>query len=145
MSQWSVGSLRTLLWSPALHHSHPAVHSECMTDDVAGCRTTKKQHGGGNLVGRAGTSDGVVLGNLGNGALHHRLHLRVITHVTPHGDCFVTSGNEFLRACLHRLFFEVGEDDGRSRLSESLRRRQSHTCCCTGDKRHLAAKVQWIA
>jgi len=49
----------------ALHDSHPAVHGECVTDDVAGCRTAKKQHGGGDLVWRASASDGDVLGNLG--------------------------------------------------------------------------------
>src|SRR2546427_1064380 len=49
----------------ALLDSHSAVHGECVTDDVAGCRTAKKQHGRGDLVWPASASDGDVLGNLG--------------------------------------------------------------------------------
>ena len=40
---------------------------------------------------------GVEPAELGNGAVHHRRHLGVVTHIAADGDCLVTGGDQLLR------------------------------------------------
>lgn len=87
---------------------------------------------------------GVESAELGDGTVHHRGHLGVVAHITTDGEGLVTGGDQLLGCGLHRLFFEIRENDGRARLCERLRRRESHPCCRPGDERHFAAEVQWV-
>jgi len=47
------------------HNSHPTIHGERMTNNVARPRTAKPQHGRGDLLGPARAADGNVLRYLG--------------------------------------------------------------------------------
>jgi hypothetical protein len=65
---------------------------------------------------------GVESAELGDGAVHHRGQLGV-AHITTDGECLVTGGDELLLRRLHRVFFEVRQNEGRACLRERLRRR----------------------
>jgi len=63
---------------------------------------------------------------LGIGAVHHRRHLRAVTHVAPDGYCFVTGGYQLLSFGLYQVLSDIGQHDRGACFGERLGCREPH-------------------
>lgn len=66
---------------------------------------------------------GIEPAELGNGAVHHRCHLRIVTHVAQDRDCLVTGGDEPLGFGFHQVLSDVSQHDSRTCLGKCYGRR----------------------
>jgi len=76
----------------------------------------------------------------GHGLLHHRLHLRLISHIAARGNGLVTGGDQLLGCLLNCSFVHVRQHHRGALRSKRLRRGQSHARASASDKCDLVFK-----